>query len=246
MRLSLLVAPFGRLAQLFLELFRAAARPADGVDLLLDLPGAFLDSFLGDLLVVEDHQLANGPVAGMQPVPELDDVPGDERGARNRLDDRQLAALDAAGDLDFSLAGEQRHRAHLAEIHADRIVGLVERARREIELELFGAFGGPVEALFVPEILLIGVDDLDPGAAKGVEEVVQLVRGGNLRRQQLVHLVVQEVAFLLADRDELPHFVVSFLDRQVRVLARGRGGCRVRAGSGVASLFRLQMSSSIR
>ena len=69
--------------------------------------------------------------------------------------------------------------------------------------------------LFVPQVLLIGVDDLDAGAAEGVEEVVELVRGGDLRRQQLVHLVVQEVALLLADGDELPYFVVFFFDRQM-------------------------------
>jgi hypothetical protein len=48
----------------------------------------------------------------------------------------ELAALDALGDLDLALAGEQRHRAHLAQVHADRVVGLVERARREVELDL--------------------------------------------------------------------------------------------------------------
>ena len=242
----MLVAPFGVSRSFSSSFSEPPARPADGVDLLLDLPGALLDPLFGDLLVVEDHQLANRPVTGMEAVPELDDVLGDERRARNRLDDGELSALDAAGDFDLALAGEQRHRAHLAEVHADGIVGLVERTGREVELELLGALGGPVEAFFVPEILLIRVDDLDAGAAEGIEEVVELVRRGDFRRQQLVHLVVQEVALLLADRDELPHFVVSFLDRQVRVLARGRGRGRARSGRVVTRLFRLQMSSSIR
>ena len=35
-----------------------------------------------------------------------------------------LAVLDALGDLDLALAGEQRHRPHLAQVHAHGIVGL--------------------------------------------------------------------------------------------------------------------------
>ena len=139
----------------------------------------------------------------------------DERRARDRLDDGELAALDAPRDLDFALAREQRHGAHLAQVHADRIVGLVERARREIELELFGAFGRAVDRLVVPHVLLVGVDDFDAGAAEGVEQVVELVGRGDLRRQQLVHLVVQQVALFLADVDELPYFVVFFFNRHL-------------------------------
>jgi hypothetical protein len=52
----------------------------------------------------------------------------------------QLAALDALGDGHLAFAREQRHRAHLAQVHANGIVGLVERARREIEL---GSVSGP-------------------------------------------------------------------------------------------------------
>src|SRR5947209_17086234 len=42
---------------------------------------------------------------------------------------------------------------------------LVERARREIELELLGAFGRAVDRLLIAQVLLIGVDDFDPRAA---------------------------------------------------------------------------------
>ena len=68
----------------------------------------------------------------------------------------------------------------------------------------------------VAQVLLVRVDDLDAGAAEGVEQVVELVGRGDLRRQQLVDLVVEQVALLLADVDELPDFVVLFFDRQVR------------------------------
>ena len=114
-------------------------------------------------------------------------------------------------------ARQQRHGAHLAQVHADRVVGLVERAGREIELELLGAFAGAVEQL-VFAVGLLGVDDLDAGAAERAEQVVELVGRRDVGRQELVDLVVQQIALFLADGDELPHFVVFFFDRQRRVL----------------------------
>ena len=107
------------------------------------------------------------------------------------------------------------HRAHLAQVHADRIVGLVERAGRQIELELLGPFTGAVEQLLFA-VGLLGVDDLDAGAPERAEQIVQFVRRRDVGGQQLVHLVVQQVSLLLADGDELPYFVVFFFDRQRR------------------------------
>ena len=97
------------------------------------------------------------------------------------------------------------------------IVGLVERAGRQIELELLGPFAGAVEQLVVA-VRLFGVDDFDAGAAERAEQIVELVRRRDVGGQQLVDLVVQQVALFLADGDELPHLIVFFFDRQRRVL----------------------------
>ena len=72
-RLSL---PFGRLLQLLVELLVRCARLADGVDLLLHLLAALVDALVGDLFVVEDDQLADGAVAGVQLIAEVDDLLG--------------------------------------------------------------------------------------------------------------------------------------------------------------------------
>src|SRR5207249_9175336 len=98
----------GRQLKLLLELFRDGARAADRVDLLLDLLGPLLDPLVGDFFVVEDHELANGPVAAVQLIAELDHLSRDERRPRDRLDDCQLAALDAPRDFDLAFAGQQR------------------------------------------------------------------------------------------------------------------------------------------
>jgi hypothetical protein len=165
-----------------------------------------LELLLGDLLLVEDHEVAEVDLAVGQAVAQADDLVRGHGAARDHLHDRLLAALDALGDLDLALAGEERHRAHLAQVHADGVVRLVEGPGGEVELD----------ALFLgllPELLL-RVDDLDAHRAEHREDVVQLVRGADLRRQEVVHLLVEEVALLLAHRDELSDLVVLFLDRK--------------------------------
>ena len=207
------------LLQLLVELLVGRARLADGVDLLLHLLAALDDALVGDLFVVEDDQLADGAVAGVQLIAEVDDLLGDQRRARNRLDDRELAALDAPRDLDLALAGEQRDGAHLAQIHADRVVGLVERAGREIELELLGALRRPIDRLdVVAQIFLVGIDDFDAGAAEDAEELVEFVRRRDVGRQRLVDLVVEEVALLFALIDELTDLVIPLFDGEMRLV----------------------------
>ena len=203
----------GSLGQLLFEFLERFAGLAHGVDLFLHLARALGDPFVGDLLVVEDDELADRPFAVAEVIAEEDDLLGDERGARDRLDHRQLAALDAPRDFDFAFAREQWNRAHLAQVHPDRVVCLVERAGREIELEFFRALGRAVDGLLVAQVLLVRVDDLDAGAAERVEQVVELVGRGDFRRKELVHLVVQQVALFLADVDELPYFVVFLFNR---------------------------------
>ena len=73
-------------------------------------------------------------------------VPAQRLGQRQDLADHQrrsgdsalrtarLAALDALGELDFAFAGEQRNGAHLAQIHAHRIVGLVAEILGQLEV----------------------------------------------------------------------------------------------------------------
>jgi hypothetical protein len=44
------------------------------------------------------------------------------------------------GERDFAFAGEQRDGAHLAEVHADGVVGLLEHAGGEVEFDVVGLF----------------------------------------------------------------------------------------------------------
>ena len=58
--------------------------------------------------------------------PDDDGLEGQRAFAQAR-DHRLAAGLDALGDGDFALARQQLDRAHLAQIHAHRIVGAVGR-----------------------------------------------------------------------------------------------------------------------
>ena len=169
----------GRLSprDLFELLFRFLERQpglADVVDLPQDLPLAVVDLLVGDLLVIEDDELAHAALIGAELIAHRHDRAGGCRSPGDRLDDRQLSTLDAFGDLDFTFARQEGNRAHLAQIHADGIVGLVERARREIELDFLGPFSGAIEKFLFP-VGLLRVYDLDTGAAESAEQVVELV-----------------------------------------------------------------------
>ena len=127
----------------------------------------------------------------------------------NRLDHGELAALDAPRDLDFALAREQRHRPHLAEYI--RTGSFVLSRAPGVRSSSISSAPSPVRSIVFSSLsILVRVDDLDAGAAERVEQIIELVRRGDLGRQQLVDFVVQQVAFFLADVNQLPYFVVFF------------------------------------
>ena len=114
------------------------------LDQFVDLGNGGLDAGLQDLfgeffLVEYDHFLdvAN---AALEVFTKADDFANNDRRTGDGLHDAHLAALDALGDFYFALASEQGNGAHLAQVHADGVVGLFERAGREVELDVVGLF----------------------------------------------------------------------------------------------------------
>src|SRR5581483_9151167 len=76
-----------------------------------------------------DHLLDDARVL-LRTLVDLEDLFENDAVRGKRLVDAPLALLDSLGDIDFALAIEQLDRAHLAQIHADGIVGLVDDAGR--------------------------------------------------------------------------------------------------------------------
>ena len=82
-----------------------------------------------ELLFVEGDHFLDVADAATQVFAKPDDLANHDRRARDCLHDAKLATLDALGDLDLAFACEQGNRSHLAEIHADGVVGLLEGSR---------------------------------------------------------------------------------------------------------------------
>jgi hypothetical protein len=97
--------PLVGVVELLLALLGGQPRLADGLDLPQDLLLAVVDLLVGQLLVDEGDQLADAALVVAERVAHLHDQARDGRRARDRLDHRELAALDALGDLDFALRG---------------------------------------------------------------------------------------------------------------------------------------------
>ena len=87
------------------------------------------EDLFGELFLVEGDDFLDVANAAAKIFAEADDLANDDGRARDGLHDAELAALDALGDLDFAFAGEQGNGAHLAEVHADGVVGLLEGVR---------------------------------------------------------------------------------------------------------------------
>ena len=160
---------------------------------------AGLQNLFGQLFFVEGDDFLDVADAAAQVFAEGDDLANDDGRARDGLHHAELAALDALGDFDFALAGEQRNGAHLAQVHADGVVGLFERAGREVELYVVGLFAGLglVLVAVAAELRLAG-EHIDALGVDGGEKIVEIVGSGDITGQQVVDLAVGEIALLLA------------------------------------------------
>ena len=161
------------------------------------------EDLFGELLFVEDHDFLDVADAAAEVFAEGDDLADDDGRAGDGLHDADLAALDALGDLDFALAGEQGDGAHLAQVHADGVVGLLEGAGGEVELDVVGLFAGLglVLVALAGELGVAG-EDVDALGVDGGEQVVEVVGRGDVAGQEVVDLTIGEIALLFARIDE--------------------------------------------
>ena len=118
--------------------------------------------------------------------PDDDGLEG-ERALAQARDHRLAAGLDALGDRDLALAGEQLHRAHLAQIHADRIVGALGRLLglglgRQLGLDLdqlaafaLGFLFRLLAGRFLPRFYLLGFHHIDAHLAEHRQDVLDLL-----------------------------------------------------------------------
>ena len=175
---------------------------------LVDSSGDFVQAIgnhlFGDFLFVEENNLLDGPHAALQVFANGDDFADDDGRTRQRLQHAQLAALDTLGDFHFAFAREQRNRAHLAQIHANGVVRLFQGSRREIEFHVFAGFD-LVEFLLARFRPLEHINTL---RTNGGKQVLEIVGGMHVVRDQIVHLVIGEITLFLAHIDQFFDIVV--------------------------------------
>jgi hypothetical protein len=216
---------------------------------LLALGGGSRGLALGRLLALADADRRAAPVGTGVGRLEVDDVaeedlplvelvaPDDDRLERQRAlaetrDHRLSPGLDALGDGDLALAGEEFHRPHLAQVHANGIVGPVGRLAGGGRPR-HGRAGGLGDLVSVIAggrgvgggLLALGllrVDHVDAHVAEHRHGVLDLLGGHLLRREDLVELVVGDVAALLGELDHpLDRGVRKIEQRAVRALRAG-------------------------
>src|ERR1017187_9818841 len=112
--------------------------------------------------------------------------------------------FDAPRDFDFALAREQRNGAHLAQVHADGIVDFFAEAGRHLQVDqLFALVEFPFEILGLFE-------NFDTRNVETGEDIVEIAADGQVSGQNFAHLVIEDVALLLAHLHE-PLETITFV-----------------------------------
>ena len=142
--------------------------------------------------------------------PDDDGLEGQRAFAQAR-DHRLAAGLDALGDGDFALARQQFDRAHLAQIHADGIVGALaglglldfgDGLLRDLDQFVVGLVLGLFLVLFLA-VGVLGLGDVDAHVGEHRHDVLDLLGRGGVGRQHFVELIEGHEAALLGLLDHL-------------------------------------------
>ncbi len=198
---------------------------------LLGFPGVFGD--LGDggeqrRALVRQGVFASDRVGERQHVPQAGRIAlhqffqfqsllNRQRRPGERLLQAALSALDAPGEFDLTLAREQRHGSHLAQVHADGVVGLLGGVGARLKLRQFLGFLG-----LAVELELGFLEDLHARAVEIGEKLIQYGAAHDVVGQYFVDLVVKEKALLLPGVDETLQTAVFLFDRHTTPVQNAR------------------------
>jgi hypothetical protein len=219
----LLLLRFRRLVELHRLLQRQVVKLRDLLDVLQRLLGLVGDLLFGQFFIVKLDDFLDRPRALAQVIPNRDQFLDDDRRTSNRLHHHQLPALNPLRDGHFAFARQQRHRAHLAQVHAHRIVGLFERTRRQIQVAALGLVTVVLDHRITVAVVRRHLNrarrfrrrrvfvNLDAVAFECGQKVVDLFRRMHLRRKRIVYFVIQQVPPLFADGNELAYCIIFFL-----------------------------------
>ena len=190
----------------------------DGADQRLERGKIFVAGI--DFLVLDDA--VEALAALLQLAGEVEVLARGEAEAVEVLLHHALGVLDALGNFDFLLAGQQRHLAHLLEVHAD---GIVQDVELGVGLLLVGEF------LFLPgrggllvAVDLGRVDDVDLEVAQEHDDGFKFLGIIDALRDRLIQIVPGEIALVLGQLDEVAQALLALRlagpDRTDRLVVR--------------------------
>src|SRR5207248_11297313 len=152
---------------------------------------------------------------------------------RKRLEHAILPTLNALGNFHFAFACEQRNSSHLAQVHADGIIGLFQSTRREVKFYVLAGFfifsvesgGGHFRALEYIYALRT-----DCG-----QQIFEVVGTLHILRYEVIDLVIREISLFFPRIDQLFYIVVFIVESQdgfssssLRWMGPPSGGTKVR------------------
>ena len=139
----------------------------------------------------------------------LDEVLGNGQATGQRHRDPALGPFHPLRDLDFPSAREQADGTDLPQVHADRI-GIL-RGLVMARLELRCARAERSARKRGVSACALGLDDVDAGGRERGHQLLRLI-GAEVRRHRLADLVGEQVSLFPPDDQQLPNFLVPFLD----------------------------------
>ena len=119
----------------------------------------------------------------------------DHRRPGKRLENFDLAALNALGNLHFAFAREQRNRTHFPQVHPHRIVGFIEGTGGKIKLNILARFirfevVGLIEGDAVGSFGAGGIENFNALAVEHGKQVAEVFRGVHVGGKEVVDLFV--------------------------------------------------------
>src|SRR6185437_11802960 len=177
------------------------------------LTNASLQNLFSELFLVEDHHFLHVPHAALQVFAQRNDLANHNRRARDGLHHAHLPALNALGNLNLALARQQRNRAHLAQVHAHGVVGLLQCSRSQVKLDVLAFL-----ALAFKALRFGAFQQVDSLSADRRDQIIEVVGGMDVPGQKIIDLAVSEVTLLLACLDQfIEFFFVLVFNRQARI-----------------------------
>ncbi len=144
------------------------------VDAADSYPNARLQNFFGDLFFIENHHFLDVADATLEVLAQGDNLANDDGRTGNGLEYPQLPALNALGNLNFAFSGQQWNSAHLAQVHADGVIGFLECARCKVEFNVLALLTLALELISAK--LGTAFEHINALGPDGGQQIVEIVR----------------------------------------------------------------------